>query len=115
MKRPGAMTPFVMGMLWRKPATAMYPYKKVTMPDRFRGKLKFEQIKCIGCKMCERDCPANAIEIVKVGEKIYDAYVYLDRCIYCGQCVDSCPRKALENTKDFELANYNHENLKVKI
>jgi formate hydrogenlyase subunit 6/NADH:ubiquinone oxidoreductase subunit I len=85
------------------------------MPDRFRGKLKFEQIKCIGCFMCVKDCPSKAIEIVKVGEKVFDAYVYLDRCIYCGQCVDSCPRKALENTKDFELANYNHEALKVKI
>lgn len=115
MKKPGSMFPFVMGMLTKKPATNMYPFIKTEMPDRFRGKLKFEQIKCIGCKMCEKDCPSNAIKIEKVGEKVFDAYVYLDRCIYCGQCVDSCPRKALENTKDYELANFDHEHLKVKI
>ncbi len=115
MRKPGTMLPFVMRMALRKPATVLYPFTKVEMPDRFRGKLKFEQIKCIGCKLCEKDCPSNAIEIVKVGEKLYDAYVYLDRCIYCGQCVDSCPRKALENTKDYELANYSHKALKVKI
>jgi len=115
MKKVGKMLPFVMRMLTRKPATVRYPYEKVEMPEHFRGKLKFDQAKCIGCKMCVRDCPAGAIEIEKVGDKQFKASVYLDRCIYCGQCTDSCPRDALECTKSFELANYKREALKEDI
>ncbi len=115
MKKPGKMLPFMMKMLVTKPATVLYPYTKVEMPLNFRGKLKFDASKCIGCKMCMRDCPSDAIVIEKTGEKQYEAVVYLDKCIYCGQCVDSCPKKALWNTTEYELANYDHEHLKVKI
>jgi formate hydrogenlyase subunit 6/NADH:ubiquinone oxidoreductase subunit I len=115
MKKPGAILPFVLKMLTKKPATVLYPFEKVEMPNNYRGKLQFDQSKCIGCKMCMKDCPANAIFIEKVGEKLFSADVYLDRCIYCGQCVDSCPKKALWNTKEYELATYGREQLKVKI
>jgi len=115
MRKVGKMLPLVMKMLIRKPATVMYPSVKPEMPEHFRGKLEFDASKCIGCKMCIRDCPSGALEIEKIGEKQFKAIVYLDRCIYCGQCTDSCPKKALKCTKCFELANYTRENLKVDI
>jgi formate hydrogenlyase subunit 6 len=115
MKKPGKMMPFLFKMLFKKPATVFYPFVNVEMPQDFRGKLEFDASKCIGCKICMRDCPADAIVIEKVGEKEFTADVYLDRCIYCGQCVDSCPKKALRNTKNYELANYTRNVLKVKI
>lgn len=64
-----------------------------------------------------RDCPANAIEIFRISEteKIFKATVRLDRCIYCAQCTDSCPKDALEMTKDFELAHFTRESLRVDI
>jgi formate hydrogenlyase subunit 6/NADH:ubiquinone oxidoreductase subunit I len=97
----------------RKAATVLYPFEKITMPPRFRGKLKFYPERCIGCKMCVRDCPSRAIEIVKVADKQFDCVVDCSRCIYCAQCVDSCPKKALESTGEFELASLTRGPLKV--
>lgn len=115
IKRPGRMFSQVMSSVFRKPVTYKYPFVKVETVNKFRGKLKFYQEKCIGCKICERDCPSDAIEIITVGEKKYKAIVYLDRCIYCGLCVDQCPKDALENTRDFELAHTDRKSLRVEI
>ncbi|MDD3905038.1 MAG: 4Fe-4S binding protein [Candidatus Omnitrophica bacterium] len=114
MIRPGKMLRQVLKSIFKKPATTKYPFVKATMPDRFRGKLKFYPERCIGCKMCMRDCPAGAIEIVKVGDKAFECYIDLGKCIYCAQCVDSCMKKALESTKEFELAALDREKLKIK-
>ncbi len=83
------------------------------MPEGFRGKLKFDPAKCIGCKMCVRDCPSGAIEIRKLGVKEFELEINLARCIYCGQCVDSCLKKALEITAEFELAKLDPAQLRV--
>jgi len=115
MNKIGKMIPFIVREIGEKPATTTYPATKAVMPDKFRGKLKFDAAKCIGCKICMRDCPSRAIEIEKTGEKQFKAVVYLDRCIYCGQCTDSCPRDALECTQIFELANTKRDQLKVEI
>ena len=113
MKRPGKMIREVLRSAMQRPATIRYPFVKITMPPRFRGKLKFDARKCIGCKMCMRDCPSNAITIVKVGDKKFEAQIDLSRCIYCAQCVDSCPKKALEATREFELAGLERGSMKV--
>lgn len=95
------------------PATLLYPFVKRQRPKGFRGMLKFYPEKCIGCKMCMRDCPSNAINIKKVGEKQFEAEINLGRCIYCAQCVDSCPKKALEATTNFELAQVDKKKLHI--
>lgn len=115
MVRPGRMFPLILSMLFKKPVTVSYPAGKVEKPENFRGKLQYDSEKCIGCRLCVRNCPAGAIEIEKVAEKQFKAFVYLDRCVYCGQCVDTCPKDALKNTRDFELAGFNRSELKVEI
>ncbi len=99
--------------VFRKPATHRYPAAPFEMPAHFRGQIRFIAKNCIGCRMCMRDCPADAVEIRKVGEKRFEARFDLGRCIYCAQCVDSCPKSALEATDRYELAGYKQDQLKA--
>lgn len=45
---------------------------------------------CIGCKICEKSCPKDAIH---VNENI--AKIDYDKCINCGICVSKCPTNAI--------------------
>lgn len=107
----GKMVPALMGTLFKKNCTVLYPAVPAKTPAHFRGALKYDQEKCIGCNICMRVCPAYAITIEKVADKKFKAVVRMDKCIFCGQCVDSCPKDALENTKEFELATLGKESL----
>ena len=115
MIRPGKMIKQVLESIFKKPATEKYPFIKEAPPKSFRGKLKFYPQKCIGCKMCVRDCPSNAITITKTAEGKFVCDIDLSKCIYCAQCVDTCPKKALEATNEFELAALDKSKLKVNI
>jgi len=113
MKRPGKMVREVLGHFLRKNATIKYPAVKVEMPDKFRGRIAYHAQRCIGCMLCVRDCPSEAIAINKIGEKRFEAIIDLDRCIYCGQCVISCNKDALESSKYYELASLDKAKLKI--
>jgi formate hydrogenlyase subunit 6/NADH:ubiquinone oxidoreductase subunit I len=114
MIRPGAMLRTLVHSVFRRPATHLYPAVKAEVPEHFRGQIRFIAKNCIGCRMCMRDCPADAVEIRKVGEKRFEAQFNLGRCIYCAQCVDSCPKSALAVTDRFELAAYRQDQLQAR-
>ena len=109
----GALIPESIKQLFTKAATVLYPFEPCPVPEGFRGKLVPDNSLCIGCNICVRDCPAEAIEIVKTGEKQFKFVVYLDRCVYCKQCVDVCPKKVLTMSKEYELSSYDRASLKV--
>ena len=113
MIRPGKMIKQVIQSIFKKPATVLYPFVKEETPKTFRGEIKFYPEKCIGCKLCMRDCPSNAITIRKTADGKFEADIDLAKCIYCGQCVDSCMKKAIETTNVFELAALDRQKLKV--
>ena len=110
---PGKIIDFVFRSMVHRPVTVRYPAVPLPMPERFRGKLLYIASQCTGCKLCMRDCPADAITIIKVGERKFEAEVDLGRCIFCAQCVDSCLKKALVATPEFELAQFERDKLRV--
>ena len=111
MKLPGTMTAEVLGNVGRRPATVLYPGVQAKIPRDYRGKIVFIPERCSGCGLCERDCPAEAIRIRKVGEKRFEAVFHLDHCLYCAQCVESCNRDALQSSPEFELAAIDRSSL----
>ncbi len=113
MKWPGRMTGEVLRHVARKPSTELYPLVPAVVPADFRGKIVFHPEACVGCKLCQKDCPSGALAIERLGDRRYQAVFALDRCIYCGQCADSCNRSCLEVTQDFELAVLDRAKLRV--
>ena len=49
------------------------------------------KVGCIGCKICEKNCPEQAITVTD-----FIAVIDQDKCTACGICVDKCPQNTIE-------------------
>lgn len=86
------LLPNVFRNLWRKPVTRRYPFEKREVPSGSRGHLDIEIEKCIFCGICQKRCPAAALNVSRE-PKSWSVNHYA--CIICGYCVEACPKKCL--------------------
>jgi len=95
--------------------TLPYPYEPSPPPEGFRGKLKVDIDKCIGCAGCANVCPSGAIEVTDFDEGWRRIQFHLTRCISCGRCEEVCPEEAVKLTDQFELSTNTKEDLAITI
>jgi len=78
--------------LFGKPATLMYPQRPRAYPAATRGKVENEIEKCIFCRLCEKNCPTDAILVSKEKK---EWQIDSLKCCTCRRCVEVCPVKCL--------------------
>jgi len=119
-----SILPKVLSQMFKKPWTNKFPAKyqpsnttkylkavgtgkvkinpPIPTPPGFRGKIIYDKEKCIGCKLCIKVCPCEAIEYKEKDKKIK---IYIGRCCFCSQCNDVCPTNCLSMGDEFLLAD----------
>src|ERR1700678_1066832 len=72
-------------------------------------------MRCVGCQICEKECPPKCIYIEKSKDKKPDAVgkpqfypdvfdIDVSVCMSCQICVEVCPFEAIKMDKEFELS-----------
>jgi NADH-quinone oxidoreductase subunit I len=103
--------------------TVQYPEERNLLPENYRnfpfliydGNDPNAGLRCVACKICEKECPPQCIYIVKSEDKkpdymgkpqfypkIFD--IDISVCMSCQICVEVCPFEAIKMDKDFELS-----------
>lgn len=52
-------------------------------------------VACIKCKICEKNCPEDAVHVVPVGDGSV-AVIDEEKCTNCGICAAKCPTKSID-------------------
>src|SRR5438876_6683656 len=103
--------------------TVQYPEERNALPENYRnfpfliydGDDAQAGLRCVACKICEKECPPQCIYIVKSDDKkpdymgkpqFYPAVFDIDIsvCMSCQICVEVCPFEAIKMDKEFELS-----------
>ena len=105
----------------RKRDTIQYPEQKVYLPPRYRGRIVLTrdpdgEERCVACNLCAAACPVACISLQKAEKEDGRWYpeffrINFSRCIFCGMCEEACPTTAIQLTPDFEMCEYDRQNL----
>ncbi len=103
--------------------TVQYPEERIPLAENYRnfpflvydGADAEAGLRCVACKICEKECPPQCIYIVKSDDKkpdylgkpqfyprIFD--IDISVCMSCQICVEVCPFEAIKMDKVFELS-----------
>jgi NADH-quinone oxidoreductase subunit I len=93
----------------------------VYLPPRYRGRIVLTrdpdgEERCVACNLCAVACPVGCISLQKAETEDGRWYpeffrINFSRCIFCGMCEEACPTTAIQLTPDFEMAEYNRQDL----
>jgi NADH-quinone oxidoreductase subunit I len=103
--------------------TVQYPEERETLAENYRNFpfLLFDTddaeagLRCVACKICEKECPPQCIYIIKSEDKKPDYMgkqqfypstfdIDISVCMSCQICVEVCPFEAIKMDKVFELS-----------
>ena len=103
--------------------TIQYPEERNPLPENYRnfpflvydGDEAHAGLRCVACKICEKECPPQCIYIEKSEDKkpdymgkpqfypkVFD--IDISVCMSCQICVEVCPFEAIKMDKVFELS-----------
>jgi NADH-quinone oxidoreductase subunit I len=104
-----------------KRVTVRYPEQMPPLPARYRGRIILSrdadgQERCVACNLCACACPVDCISLQAAvdekGRKYPEFFrINFSRCIFCGMCEEACPTYAIQLIPDFELGEYNRQNM----
>ena len=106
---------------FRRRVTIQYPEEMPYLPPRWRGRIILSrdpdgEERCVACYLCAVACPVDCISLQATEDENGRRYpkffrINFSRCIFCGYCEDACPTYSIQLIPDFELAEYNRQNL----
>ncbi len=101
--------------------TRQYPEQPAYLPPRWRGRIILSRDpggggRCVACYLCAIACPVDCIALQATEDPTGRRYpeffrINFSRCIFCGYCEDACPTYAIQLTPDFEMSEYERQNM----
>jgi NADH-quinone oxidoreductase subunit I len=98
-----------------------YPEVKPYLPPRYRGRIVLtrdqeKNERCVACYLCAAVCPVDCISLQATEDEAGRRYpeffrINFSRCIFCGFCEEACPTYAIQLTPDFEMGEYDRQNM----
>ncbi len=107
--------------IFQKPITVQYPDEMPVLAPRYRGRIVLTRDpdgkeRCVACNLCAAVCPTDCISLQATEDEDDRRYpeffrINFSRCIFCGLCEEACPTYSIQLIPDFEMAEYDRQNL----